>query len=109
MIYFKYRKFIRIFKYIQKMNNLEHLDWQLEERFGVVSKEAFAILEARGGLHRQGIYSYWNRDNSIIESLITEYNEKCSSMFWEFVKWTIGTGIAIAGLYIAYLSFVKVE
>jgi hypothetical protein len=36
-----------------------------------------------------------------------EYEDKCSSLFWSFIKWTIGTGIAVAGLIITYLSFVQ--
>ena len=107
MIYFKYKKFIQILKYIRKRNNLDHLEWDLDEKFGSYSKEVYSVLEARGGLRRQGISFHLIKDTSIIDSLILEYKEKCSAMYWEFVKWTIGTAIAVAGLYIAYLSFVK--
>ena len=106
MLYFKYRKFIKIFKYIKKMNNIEHFEWTLKEKYGEIAQEAISILMAKGGITEYGLF-HKGRNESNIDALILEYEDKCSAIFWEFVKWTIGTVIAIAGLYIAYLSFVK--
>lgn len=106
MLYFKYRKFIKIFETIQQANNIEHLEWKLEDKFGDSAKEAVSILRAKGGIIK---YSMFNecKNNANIDAIILEYKDKCSSMFWGFLKWTIGTGIAAAGLYITYLSFGK--
>lgn len=106
MLYFKYKKFIKIYKTIKKMNNVEHLEWKLEDKYGDISKEAVSFLRAKGGLTNIGLF-HQGKDVANIDALIIELEDKCSGMFWEFVKWSIGTGIAIAGLYIAYLSFVK--
>lgn len=106
MLYFKYRKFIKIFKHIKKMNNMEHFEWALEEKYGDIAQEAISILMAKGGITEYGLF-HKGKNESNIDALILEYEDKCSAIFWEFVKWTIGTVIAIAGLYIAYLSFVK--
>ena len=106
MLYFKYRKFITIFKYIQKRNNLEHLEWDLEEKYGTDAKEAVSILRAKGGIIPCGIF-YETKNTARLDTIVLEYEDKCSSAFWGFVKWTIGTIIAIAGLIIAYLSFAK--
>ena len=107
MLYFKYRKFIRIFKYIKERGNIEHLDWMLEEKYGKVAEEALSILMARGGVSKHFMSSFYEPHSAKLDEIILEYEDKCSSMFWEFVKWTIGTVIAVVGLYIAYLSFVK--
>lgn len=88
------------------MNNVEHLDWKLEEKYGPIAKEAISILRAKGGLNEFGLF-HESKNTSSLDALILEYEDKCSAMFWEFVKWTIGTAIAVAGLCIAYLSFVK--
>lgn len=106
MLYFKYRKFIKIFKTIQNVNNLEHLEWKLEDKFGDSAKEAVSILRAKGGITPYGLFQEC-KNTAIIDAAILEYKDKCSSMFWGFVKWTIGTVIAVAGLFIAYLSFIK--
>lgn len=106
MLYFKYKKFIKIYKTIKKMNNVEHLEWELEEKYGNIAKEAVSVLRAKGGITNIGLF-HQDKNVASIDALILELEDKCSAMFWEFLKWTIGTGIAIAGLYIAYLSFVK--
>lgn len=106
MLYFKYRKFITIFKYIQRRNSLEHFEWDLEDIYGPVSKEAVSILRAKGGIIPCGIFNE-TKNKARLDTIILEYEDKCSTAFWGFVKWTIGTVIAIAGLFIAYLSFVK--
>lgn len=107
MLYFKYKKFIKIFKYIKKRGNIEHLDWILEEKYGKDAEEALSVLTAKGGITRHFMSSLYEPQSAKMNEIILEYEDKCSAMFWEFVKWTIGTVIAIAGLYIAYLSFVK--
>ena len=107
MLYFKYRTFIKVFKYIKKRGNTEHLDWILEEKYGKVAEEALSILMARGGVSKHFMSSFYEPHSAKLDEIILEYEDKCSSMFWEFVKWTIGTVIAVVGLYIAYLSFVK--
>ncbi len=106
MLYCKYRKFIKIFKTIQNANDLYHLDWKLEEKYGKNAQEAFSILRAKGGINQYNLYNE-NKNTANIDTIILEYEDKCSSMLWGFLKWTIGTLIAIAGLIIAYLSFVK--
>lgn len=85
---------------------MEHFEWALEKKFGKISQEAISIMMAKGGIRECGLF-HKAKNESSIDALILEYEDKCSAMFWEFVKWTIGTMIAIAGLYIAYLSFVK--
>lgn len=84
---------------------MEHFEWALEEKYGEIAKEAISILWAKGGLTSCGLF-HRAKNESNIDALILEYEDKCSAMFWEFVKWTVGTIIAIAGLYIAYLSLV---
>mgnify|MGYP006908832195 CR=1 FL=1 len=106
LLYFKYRKFIKIFRYIKNMNNMEQLEWALERKYGKIANESISILKAKGGITEYG-FCHKGKNVSNIDALILEYEDKCSAMFWEFVKWTTGTIIAIAGLYIAYLSFVK--
>lgn len=106
MQYFKYRKFIKIFNYIKKVNNLDHIEWQLEEKYGSIAKEALSILRAKGVFVNVGLF-HENVNNAKMDAIILEYEDRCSSMFWGFLKWTIGTVIAIAGLYIAYLTFTK--
>ena len=106
MLYFKYKKFIKIFNSIQKMNNVERVDWILEEKYGPIAKEALSILRAKGGITQYSMF-YENKNSATIDAIILEYEDKCSAMYWEFWKWTIGTVIAIVGLYLAYLSFVK--
>lgn len=108
MLYYKYRKFIKIYKTIKKMDNMEHLEWRLEEKYGSIAKEAISILKAKGGITEYGLF-HQGKDVGRIDALILEYEDKCSAMLWEFVKWTIGTVIAVAGLYIAYLSFVNID
>jgi len=88
------------------MNNMEHFEWTLEEKYGEIAQEAISIMMAKGGITEYGLF-HKGKNESNIDALILEYEDKCSALFWEFVKWTIGTVIAIAGLYIAYLSFVK--
>lgn len=106
MLYFKYRKFLKIFRTVKKTNNVEHLDWKLEEKYGAIAKEAISILRVKRGLTEVGLF-HETKNITNIDALILEYEDKCSSMFWEFIKWTVGTVIAAAGLYIAYLSFIK--
>lgn len=103
MLYFKYRKFVRIFDYVKRLNRMEHLDFILEQKFGKDAKEAISILKARGGLYMFNIMSFsLAKDEAKIDAAILEYNEKSSAMFWGFVKWTIGTAIAIVGAWFAY-------
>ena len=69
-------------------------------------EEALSILKAKGafvciGVLHEGI------DSAKIDAIILEYEERCSSMFWGFVKWTIGTSLSIGGLVVAYMSFAK--
>ncbi len=106
MQYFKYRKFISIFKYIQNRNSLKHFEWDLEERYGTIAKEAISILRAKGGIIPCGLFRE-AKNNAKLDVIILEYEDKCSTSFWGFIKWTIGTIIATAGLYMAYLSIVK--
>ena len=106
MLFFKYKKFIKIFKTVKKMNNIEHLDWTLEEKYGSIAYEAISILRAKGVITEYGLFNQ-SKNTPRLDALILEYEDKCSSLFWGFVKWSIGTIIAVASLYIAYLSFVK--
>ena len=106
MLYFKYKKFIKIFKTIQKANNTENLEWSLTNRYGAVAKEAISILEAKGGIQRHQMSFGFYKTTPKIDAIILEYKDKCSSMFWGCVKWVIGTIIAVIGLYFAYKSFV---
>ena len=107
MLYCKYKNFIKIFKFIKDRGNTERLDWILEEKFGNIAEEALSILKSKGGVSQHMMSSFYETHSSRIDEIILEYEDKCSAMFWEFVKWAIGTVIAVAGLYIAYLSFVK--
>lgn len=84
---------------------MEHFEWALEEKYGEIAKEAISILWAKGGITSYGLF-HRDKNTSNIDALILEYEDKCSAMFWEFVKWTLGTMIAIVGLYFAYLSLV---
>ena len=106
MLYFKYKRFIKIFKTIKKVKNTDRLEWRLEEKYGSISREAISILRAKNVFISVGIF-HENVDSSKSDAIILEYEDRCSSMFWGFMKWTIGTMIAIAGLYFAYLSLVK--
>ena len=106
MLYFKYRKFIKIFKTIKKVNNIDHIQWRLEEKYGNIANEALSILRANGVFIDVGLF-HENVNNAKMDAIILEYEERCSSMFWGFLKWTIGTIIAIAGLCLAYLTFTK--
>ena len=106
MLYFKYKKFIKIFKYVKKMNDYERLEWTLEDKYGDIANEAVSILNAKGGLKQGNCFQYYPIFSQI-DAIILEYEDKCSSMFWNFVKWLLGTAIAVAGLIIAYLSFVN--
>ena len=106
MLYFKYSKFIKIFKTIKKANNLDHIQWRLEEKYGNIANEALSILRAKGVFVNAGLF-HENVNNSMMDATILAYEDRCSSMFWGFLKWTIGTVIAIAGLYIAYLRLTK--
>lgn len=103
MLYFKYRKFLKIFRTVKKMNNVEHLDWKLEEKYGPIAKEAISILRAKGGLVPVGIL-HESKNTTSLDALILEYEDKCSSMLWGCIKWGIGTLIAGISLYFAYSS-----
>lgn len=85
---------------------MEHLEWKLEDKYGDSAKEAISILRAKGGITQYSMFDEC-KNTAKIDAIILEYTDKCSSMFWGFLKWTIGTGIAVAGLFITYLSFVK--
>ena len=106
MLYFKYKKYIKIFKTIKKVNNLDHIEWRLEEKYGSTASEALSILRAKGALVNVGVF-HESANTARMDATISEYEDKCSSMFWVGFRWTIGTVIAIAGLVIAYLSFLK--
>ena len=106
MLYFKYRKFIKIFKTLKKVNNLDHIEWRLEEKYGSIANEALSILRAKSVFVNVGLF-HENVNYAKMDAIILEYEERCSSMFWGFLKWTIGTIIAIAGLCFAYLTFTK--
>ena len=106
MLYFKYSKFIKIFKTIKKANTLDHIQWRLEEKYGNIANEALSILRAKGVFVNAGLF-HENVNNSMMDATILEHEDRRSSMFWGFLKWTIGTVIAIAGLYIAYLRLTK--
>ncbi len=106
MLYFKYRKFIKIFKTIKHVNNVDHIEWRLEDKYGSVASEALSILRAKGVLVNVGLFHEKTNDAKM-DAIILQYEDRCSSMFWGFLKWTIGTIIAIAGLYFAYLTLTK--
>lgn len=106
MLYFKYRKFVKIFKTVKKVNNLDHIEWRLEEKYGSIANEALSTLRTKGVFVNVGLF-HENVNNAKMDTIILEYEERCSSMFWGFLKWTIGTIIAIAGLCLAYLTFTK--
>ena len=106
MLYFKYRKFIKIFKTIRKVNNIDNLEWRLEQKYGSIANEAVSILRAKGVFVNVGVF-HENVNYAKMDAIILEYEDRCSSMFWGFLKWTIGTVIAIAGLCFAYLTFTK--
>ena len=106
MLYFKYKKFIKIFKTVKMVNNLDHIDWRLEEKYGSISKEALSILRAKGVIVNIGMF-HEGVNSSQMDAVILEYEDKCSSMFWSCVKWVIGTILSVTGLVIAYLTFVK--
>lgn len=107
MLYFKYKKFIKIFKIVKKANNTEKMQWRLEEKYGDVANEAISLLKAKGIVGYNGLYNEYV-DCSKIDAIILEYEAKRSSMFWGFLKWVIGTLLTIAGLVIAYLSLNKI-
>ena len=106
MLYFKYRKFIKIFKTVKKVNNIDHIEWRLEEKYGNTANEALSILRAKGVFENVGFF-HENVNTAKMDAILLEYEDRCSSMFWGFFKWTIGTVIAIAGLWFAYLTFTK--
>lgn len=106
MLYFKYKKFIKIFKFVKKLKELNHIDFELEEKYGHRAEEALSILKAKGGIVKAG-YFYDRLNSDKMDAIILEYEERCSSMFWGFVKWAIGTSLSIGGLVVAYMSFAK--
>ena len=59
ILYFKYKKFIKIFKYIKKRGNTERLDWILEEKYGADAEEALSLLMAKGGLTKHFMSSFY--------------------------------------------------
>ena len=106
MLYFKYKKFIKIFKFVKRFKKLDNIEFKLEEKYGHDAEEALSILRAKGafvciGILHEGI------DSAKIDAIILEYEERCSSMFWGFVKWAFATLLSIGGLVVTYLSFVK--
>ncbi len=103
MLYFRYKKFIDIFKIVKRTNNTEHIQWKLEEKYGNNAKDAISILKAKGVLTHVGLFQE-SIDSSKMDSLILEYEEKRSSMFWSFTKWVLGTTLTILGLLIAFFS-----
>ena len=107
MLYFNYKKFIKIFKIVKKANNTEKIQWKLEEKYGDVANEAISILKAKGVVGYIGLYNE-HVDPSKMDTIILEYEAKRSSMFWGFLKWVIGTLLTIAGLVIAFLSLNKI-
>ena len=106
MLYFKYKKFIKLFKIIKRKNDIEGIAFDLEEKYGKIAEEAISILRAKGVIVN---LSLWHESlNSYkMDAIILEYEERCSSMFWGFVKWTIATLLSIGGLVVTYLSFAK--
>ena len=104
MLYYKYKKFIKIFKIVKRANNTEHIQWKLEEKYGDVANEAISILKAKGVVGYVGL-NHEYVDSSKMDAVILEYKEKCSSKFWGCIKWVIGTLLTIAGLIIGFLSF----
>ena len=107
MLYYKYKKFIKIFKIVKRANNTEHIQWKLEEKYGDVANEAISILKAKGVVGYVGL-NHEYVDSSKIDAIILEYEAKRSSMFWGFLKWVIGTLLTIVGLVIAFLSLNKI-
>lgn len=106
MLYFRYKKFVKIFKIVKKANNIEHIEWKLEEKYGNDAKDAISILRAEGAVGYVGLYH--ECVNSVkMDTLILEYEAKCSSIFWGCVKWMIGTTLTVMGLLIAYSSLSK--
>ena len=106
MLYFKYKKFIKLFKIIKRKNDIEGIAFDLEEKYGKIAEEAISILRAKGGIVKAGyIFDRMNSDK--MDAIILEYEERCSSMFWGCVKWTIGTSLSVGGLVVAYMSFAK--
>ena len=69
MSYFKYRKFVKIFKVIKKVNNIDHIQWRLEEKYGSISREAISILRAKNVFISVGIF-HENVDSSKIDAII---------------------------------------
>ena len=104
MLYFKYKKFIKIFRIVKKANNTERIQGKLEEKYGDIANEAISILKAKDVVGYVGLY-HEHVDSSKMDAIILEYEAMCSSMIWNFVKWVIGTILTILGLIIAYLSF----
>ena len=86
MLYFKYRKFVKIFKVIKKVNNIDHIQWRLEEKYGNIANEALSILRVKGVFVNVGLF-HENVNNSMMDAIILEYEDRCSSMFWGFLKW----------------------
>lgn len=104
MLYFRYRRYIKVFKRIKNANNVNGIDIFPEDRFGKDVSDAISILKTNGGLYNYGLHSNLAKDGAKIDATILEYEEKCSRILWGIVKWAIGTAIAIAGLFFAYLS-----
>lgn len=103
MLYFKYKKFVKIFKIVKKANNTERIQGQLVEKYGDIANEAVSILKAKGVVGYVGLY-HEHVDSSKMDAIILEYEARRSSIFWNFVKWMIGTILTVLGLIIAYLS-----
>ncbi len=106
MLYLKYKKFIKLFKIIKKKNDIEGIAFDLEEKYGHRAEEALSILRAKNVIVKEG-YFYDRLNSDKMDAIILEYEERCSSMFWGFVKWTIATSLSIGGLVVTYLSFAK--
>lgn len=104
MLYFRYRRYIKAFKRIKNANNVNGIDIFPEDRYGKDVSDAISILKANRGLYNYGLHSNLAKDDAKIDATILEYEEKCSRLVWAAVRWIIGTAIAIAGLYFAYLS-----
>lgn len=81
MRYFKYKTYIKVFRYIRDKDF--DRNFLLDEKFGKRGNEAKSILESRKGI--VNVFTGWNKNVAIIDSIIIEYEDRVSQLLWNFV------------------------
>lgn len=81
MRYLVYCKYIKVFRYIRDKEFYKGN--RLEELFGKRGEEAKSILESRGGIIN--CFPGWKKNYALIDSVIIEYEDKKSQIFWSAI------------------------